>query len=360
MVAKASNAARRLESVERSHLLQKAAETRDSLSVVRSFRVEKLFCQQFYRLADVEMRALLALFDCLRHVRFLGGLCGFLVILSAVVFALLASGHGGDLHADGSAVGLALSSSMGVGIVGRTGAGKSSLFMALLRVLKPTHGSIRIDGVDIASVPLRMLRSVVTIIPQDPSLMRGTLRDALDPTRSHSYQEVWNTLQQVHLADFVSHHPDNILLEVGDTGSNLSAGQRQLVCLGRALLRRPRVLLLDEATSHMDGDTARLVQRTLQDSFAHCTVLAIAHSLETVLDYDNLNPPEMCMFPASEPALCFHCSDTSLYSIYASTPSRLSVVSLSCPFYFGCYDWEWETTPAAIVERVLILQIHRA
>ncbi|KAK8788998.1 hypothetical protein V5799_021226 [Amblyomma americanum] len=117
MVAKASNAARRLESVERSHLLQKAAETRDSLSVVRSFRVEKLFCQQFYRLADVEMRALLALFDCLRHVRFLGGLCGFLVILSAVVFALLASGHGGDLHADGSAVGLALSSSMGISLL---------------------------------------------------------------------------------------------------------------------------------------------------------------------------------------------------------------------------------------------------
>ncbi|XP_037501264.2 ATP-binding cassette sub-family C member 3 [Rhipicephalus sanguineus] len=175
-----------------------------------------------------------------------------------------------------------------VGIVGRTGAGKSSLFMAILRVLKATHGYVCIDGVSIASVPLQRLRSVVTLIPQDPSLMRGTLRDALDPTRSHSDQEVWLALHQVHLAEFVCRDPDNIMMYVGDGGSNLSAGQRQLLCLARALLRRPRLLLMDEATSHMDGDTERLVQSTLRESFDNCTVLTIAHKLETVLDYDKI------------------------------------------------------------------------
>ncbi|KAH7839822.1 hypothetical protein Vadar_009200 [Vaccinium darrowii] len=171
-----------------------------------------------------------------------------------------------------------------IGIVGRTGSGKTTLISSLFRLVEPTEGSIIIDDINISTLGLHDLRSHFGIIPQDPTLFSGSVRFNLDPLMEHTDQEIWEVLEKCQLREAVQEKEEGLSSLVVQDGSNWSLGQRQLFCLGRALLKRRKILVLDEATASIDNATDSLIQKTIRTEFADCTVITVAHRIPTVMD----------------------------------------------------------------------------
>ncbi|ORY40399.1 P-loop containing nucleoside triphosphate hydrolase protein [Rhizoclosmatium globosum] len=186
-----------------------------------------------------------------------------------------------------------------VGIVGRTGSGKSTLMQALFRMTEPSSGSMIIDGVETEKLGLLDLRKALAIIPQDAVVFSGTFRSNMDPFSEHTDNELWDALNRAGLAAKVKRSEGKLDAPVDAGGENLSVGERQLLCLSRAMLKTPKILIMDEATANVDFETDAMIQKSLREDFKNSTVLTIAHRLNTIMDYDRvmvLDKGKLCEF----------------------------------------------------------------
>ena len=173
-----------------------------------------------------------------------------------------------------------------IGVCGRTGSGKSTMLLCLFRILEGYEGKILIDDIDISKIGLEMLRNSLTIIPQEPILIEGNIRDNIDPSEIFSDIEIIKLLNEVGLSDFLEFK--NLDYKIEDNGNNISVGEKQLLCIARALIKKTKIILMDEATANIDYRTESILKRNINDDTKDCTVLTIAHRIKTVINYDRI------------------------------------------------------------------------
>ncbi|XP_069503213.1 multidrug resistance-associated protein 1-like isoform X2 [Ambystoma mexicanum] len=323
---------KRLESVSKSPLYTHINETLQGVGVIRAFKEQGRFIQGNNSRLDTNQRLYYSSFVANRWLSVRSDLLSNFIVFSVAVVgvicrgsispglvglavmnslrapwsssqssalqhwpekgAIVFTGYGlqyrSDLQLALRNITVTISQGEKIGIVGRTGAGKSSLTLGLFRILEPAAGTICIDGIDISKLGLHELRSKLTIIPQDPVLFSGSLRMNLDPFDSYTDEDIWTALDLAHLKNFAMSLPEKLNHTCSEGGENLSVGQRQLVCLARALLRKSKILVLDEATAAVDLETDALIQTTIRAQFEGCTVLTIAHRLNTIMDYTRI------------------------------------------------------------------------
>ena len=181
-----------------------------------------------------------------------------------------------------------IEASQKIGVVGRTGAGKSTLCLALCRIVEAASGQIFIDGVDISKISLQNLREKIAIIPQDPTLFEGTLRFNLDPENKSSDPELIELLKLASLENLIDRNIEGLYQQIDAKGDNLSSGEKQLICICRAILRRNKIVLMDEATANIDIKTEETIQKLINERFRDATVITIAHRLNTIINSDKV------------------------------------------------------------------------
>ena len=206
-----------------------------------------------------------------------------------------------------------------VGVVGRTGSGKSTICLCLFRILEPLTGTIYIDDEDITTIGLDLLRKNITIIPQDPCLMEGTLKYNIDPFNKVSNEEIISILKKI---GFEYTESDDKILDrkIEQSGTNLSVGEKQLVCICRAILRKSKIVVMDEATANIDMTTEEKIQKALQYVLDNSTVITVAHRIKTIIDYDKilvLNNGEMAEFDS--PSNLLNDENSLFYQLYSKS-----------------------------------------